>query len=65
VTGSQQLQLPKPSVAWTVPPDLGPDETRWAWNAIIPGSERSVPGRYESIVIKMIGWVRGPKGADA
>jgi hypothetical protein len=60
MTRIEQLQLPRPSVAWTVPPDLAPDETRWPWHAIVPGSERDLPSGGRACSIKCIGWVRGP-----
>jgi hypothetical protein len=56
----QQPQLPAPSIAWTVPPDLAPDEARWAWHAIVPGSERDLSGGGRACSIKCVGWVRGP-----
>jgi hypothetical protein len=55
-----QLQLPKPSVAFTLPADLAPDEGRWAWHAVVPGSERDLPCGGHACDIKLIGWVRGP-----
>jgi hypothetical protein len=55
-----QLQLPRPSVAWTVPPDLATDEARWAWHTIVPGSERDLPGGGRACSIRCVGWVRGP-----
>jgi hypothetical protein len=55
-----RLQLPRPSVAWTVPPDLAPHEMRWPCFARVPGSKRDLPGGGWVCSIKCIGWVRGP-----
>jgi hypothetical protein len=54
-----QLQLPRPSLTFTVPADLAPDEARWPWHAAVPGSRKVRPDGSWTQSIKMIGWVRG------
>jgi hypothetical protein len=60
MTRIDRLQLSSPSVEFTVPTDLGPDEARWPCFARVQGSKYDLPGGGWACSIKCIGWVRGP-----